>query len=125
MTRILRTKSLTSPKTPRGVSRTGIAVRSGPSWSAEALRRVGGKFTGGVRRLMARDPLNPLTRDDAIFDQFTNNPNPKYDPSRAPGSVSKLDGTPLPPVGRPTAGHQKVIKRTLFNQNAGKKLKRR
>ena len=122
MVRILRARSLTSPKTPRGVSRVGTGLRSGPSWGEEALRRVKGKIS--VRRLMARDPLNPLTRDDAVFNQFTNNPNPKYDPSRSPGSVQALDGTPKPPRG-PNSGHQKVIRRTLFNQNAGKTLKRR
>jgi len=123
MARILRVKSLTSPKTPKGVSRVGTGLRAGPSWGPEALRRVSSKVS--VRRLMARDPANYLTRDDAVFDQFTNNPNPKYDPSRSPGGVQKLDSTPVPPQGQPNAGHQKVIKRTLFNQNAGKTLKRR
>jgi hypothetical protein len=123
MARILRAKSLLSPKTPSGVSRVGTGLRAGPSWGPEALRRVTSKAS--VRRLMARDPLNYLTRDDAVFDQFTNNPNVKYDPSRSPGSVQTLDGTPVPPQGNPTAGHQKVIRRTLFNQNLGKRLRRR
>ena len=85
MARILRVKSLTSPKTPRGVSRVATGLRAGPSWGADALRRVKGKAS--VRVLMAKDPLNPITRDDAVFNQFTNNPNPKYDPSNQPGSV--------------------------------------
>ncbi len=123
MVKILRVKSLTSPKTPRGVSRVGTGLRAAASFSDEARRKVTSKAS--VRRLMAKDPLNPVTRDDAIFNQFTNNPNPKYDPSRSPGGVTKLDSTPVPPQGNPNAGHQKVIKRTLFNQNAGKTLKRR
>lgn len=119
MTRILRVKNLLSPKTPRGVQ-TGDQ-RSGPSFGAEARKRVTSKAS--VRRLMAKDPASVNTRD--IVDQFTNNANPKYDPSKAPGSVKVLDSTPVPPKRNPNAGHQNVIKRTLFNQNAGKTLKRR
>jgi hypothetical protein len=65
--------------------------------------------------------------DDAFWDpvtnQFTNNPNPRYDPSKAPGSVTKLDGTPPPPKGA-TTGHQKVIPYNNQQRTGGKTLKR-
>ena len=56
--------------------------------------------------------------------QFTNNLNPRYDPSRAPGSVRKLDGTPVPPQGNPNAGHQRVIRFNNQMRTGGKRLVR-
>lgn len=122
MVKILKVRNLSSPRTVRQIG-TGKDMRSAASFSDGARKRFSGKF-GGVRKLMARDPAVANTRDDAVFDQFTNNANPKYDPSRSPGSVKVLDSTPKPPSG-PNSGHQKVISRTLFNQNAGKTLKKR
>lgn len=122
MVKILRVRSASSPKTPRGASISGTAMRAAAFFSDAARKRVTSKAR--VRILHATDPANYLTRDDAVFDQLTNNPNPKYDPSKAPGSVKVLDSTPKPPEGA-TSGHQKVIPRTLFNQNQGKTLKRR
>jgi hypothetical protein len=65
--------------------------------------------------------------DDPTFSpvesQFTNKKNPRYDPSKAPGAVTKLDSTPTPPKGA-TSGHQKVIPYNNQMQNGGKTLKR-
>jgi hypothetical protein len=94
-----------------------------------------------VRRLFVRDPYNALTADttfgsgrtSALFapeaDQFTNNANTMYDPSKAPGRVREVSAfsanrraqTP----GKAGRGHAKVIRRTLFNQTGGKRLRRR
>lgn len=95
----------------------------------------------GVRRLFVRDPYNLLTgvspfgsgATTATFsdeaDQFTNNPNKDFDPSKSPGSVNEVSvlntRTAAGKPGKAGRGHQKVIKRTLFNQNQGKRLKRR
>lgn len=93
------------------------------------------KRKGGVKLMFVRVPYNknaPAGVTQATFsdvaDQFTNNPNPLYDPSKAPGSVKELSvattrkraNTP----GKALRGHAKAIKRTLFNQNAGKTLRR-
>jgi hypothetical protein len=87
-----------------------------------------------VKRLHATDPYNKnSTATVATFsseaDQFTNNPNVLYDPSKAPGvpqekSVASARKAANKP-GKASRGHQKVIKRTLFNQNGGKTLKRK
>lgn len=94
-----------------------------------------------VRRLFVRDPYNVLTSDPtfgsgrttATFakeaDQFTNNPNTMYDPSKAPSGVREVSAfaakrraeTP----GKASRGHAKVIRHTLFNQTGGKRLRRR
>jgi len=72
---------------------------------------------------MAVDVWNkPNTRPEMT--QFTNNPNPRFDPSKSPGSVRRLDGSPPAPQGQ-TTGHQKVIRYNAFMQNAGKKIKKR
>jgi hypothetical protein len=90
-----------------------------------------------VRRLHVRDPYNAISAargvTQATFsdvtDQFTNNPNVLYDPSKAPGTPKELSvastrkSTSKP--GKASRGHQKVAKRTLYNQNQGKTLKKR
>jgi hypothetical protein len=76
-----------------------------------------------IRRLFARNPATSVAFSPVEAD-FTNNPNPRYDPSRAPGSVTKSDGTPKPPQG-PNSGHQKVIQQTNMMKTGGKTLKRR
>jgi hypothetical protein len=61
-----------------------------------------------------------------VAEQFTNNPNPKYDPSKAPGKVSKkVVSKAVQKPGKASRGHQKVI--TLGRQyfQGGKTLKRR
>jgi hypothetical protein len=78
--------------------------------------------------LYVKDPYNKnSTATTATFspvmEQFTNNPNKKYDPSKAPGSVRRLDSSPLPPRGA-SSGHQKVFKPNRFTLFGGKTLKR-
>jgi hypothetical protein len=93
-----------------------------------------------VRRLFVRDPYNALTgvagfgsgATVATFapeaDQFTNNANKMYDPSKAPGGVREVSvvnaRTRANLPGKASRGHGKVIRRTIFNQNSGKRLKR-
>ena len=102
-------------------------------------RKTRGKRS--VRRLFVRDPYNVLTSDPTFgsgrtvatfspeFDQFTNNANKMYDPSKAPGNVREVSvlsaRTRANTPGKASRGHQKVIKRTLFNQTGGKRLRRR
>lgn len=87
----------------------------------------------GVRRLFVRDPYNKnSTATQATFspvaDQFTNNPNPLYDPSKAPGSVKEMSvASARKSANRPgkaSRGHQKVIRYGKFNLLGGKRLKR-
>lgn len=88
----------------------------------------------GVRRLFVRDPYNKnSTATQATFspvaDQFTNNTNPLYDPSKAPGNVQEVSvanarrGANSP--GKASRGHQKVIPYTKFSLLGGKRLVRR
>lgn len=101
--------------------------------------RITGKRS--VRRLFVRDPYNVLTADAtfgsgrtvATFapeaDQFTNNANSMYDPSKSPGAVREVSvlaaRTAANTPGKAGRGHAKVVKRTLFNQTGGKRLRRR
>jgi hypothetical protein len=72
---------------------------------------------------MVRDPMNnPLERD---LGEFTNNPNPKFDPSKAPGNVSKSHSVQRTSVGTAGRGHGKVIKPNRLSQFGGKTLRRR
>jgi hypothetical protein len=99
--------------------------------AAQLVGRVTSKTK--VQRKFAPDPngYNKLsTKTTATFspvaEQFTNNPNPKYDPSRAPGSVAvKAKSRDAEKPGKSSRGHQKVI--TLGRQyfQGGKTLKRR
>lgn len=92
-----------------------------------------------VRRLFRRDPYN-LNSTTGLFatgatvarfspeaDQFTDNPNPSFDPSKAPGAVTEISARSLSAEkpGKASRGHAKVIRRTIFNQNGGKRLRRR
>jgi hypothetical protein len=95
---------------------------------------VTGRARAGVRRLFVRDPYNKnstatVARFSKVADQFTDNPNVLYDPSKAPGSVKEVSVASsrksVQKPGKASRGRMKVIKRTLFNQNAGKTLKRR
>lgn len=94
-----------------------------------------------VRRLFVKDPYNLLTQVSpfgsgatvATFspeaDTFTNNPNKDYDPSKHPGAVGEVSTlatrTTANKPGKAGRGHGNVIRRTIFNQNQGKRLKRR
>jgi hypothetical protein len=120
MARILRAKNLQSPKTPKGV--TGNP-KSGSFHDEDQLTRKTTSAKTSVRILHATDPAtsNAFT---PVMDQFTNNPNKRYDPSKAPGAVTKLDSTPPPPQGV-TSGHQKVIQQTNQMKTGGKTLVRR
>ena len=62
-----------------------------------------------VKRLMRRDPADASTQP--ISDQFTNNPNPAYNPSRG-NNAAKIVKVPAAPK-RQTAGHMKTIMRPL------------
>lgn len=91
-----------------------------------------------VKRLFRKDPynMNSVTgiqatgATQATFsaeaDHFTNNPNPKYDPSKQPGIVTSEGqrDVAMEKAGKASRGHQNVIPRTLFNQNQGKRLRR-
>jgi hypothetical protein len=90
------------------------------------------KRTKGIRILFVRDPYNKnSTATQATFsdvaEQFTNNPNPAYDPSQAPGAVaensvaSARKSANVP--GKAGRGHQKVIAYNNFMRNAGKRLR--
>lgn len=93
------------------------------------------KRRNGVRLLFARVPYNknaPAGVTQATFsdvaDQFTNNPNPLYDPSKAPGSVKEVSVASARKTanrpGKASRGHQKVIKYGKFALTGGKRLKR-
>lgn len=119
MTRIVRVPNPQSPKTTKGVTANS---RSG-SWHDESqLTRRTTSARTSVRRLHVIDPNSPTF--SRVMDQFTNNPNKRFDPSKAPGSVRRLDGTPQPPQGA-TTGHQKVIRQTKQMKTGGKTLVRR
>jgi len=79
------------------------------------------KTKKSVRRLFAVDPTVSNTFSP-VMDQFTNNANKRYDPSKAPGSVRRLDGTPVPPQGNPNRGHQKVIRYNNNMRTGGKRI---
>jgi hypothetical protein len=105
--RILRAKtpaagqtytSTGSPKTPRNVKASAIAKsKHDPSVLIGRVRRR------ARIKVVAVAPDKPGLRTDIFsgqrcclfahpnlrpeFDQFTNNPNPKFDPSKAPGGV--------------------------------------
>jgi hypothetical protein len=92
-----------------------------------------------VKRLHVTDPYNMNSvsgiratgATQATFsseaDTFTNNPNPKYDPSaQPPASVPEFTArnVAVEKPGLASRGHGNVVKRTLYNQNQGKRLRR-
>lgn len=118
MVKIVRVTNPASSKTPRGVTAN---PKSG-SWHDESqLTRRTTSGRASVRRLFASDPTVSNTFSP-VMDQFTNNANPRFDPSKAPGSVRKLDSTPQPPKGNPNAGHQKVIQYNNQMRTGGKRI---
>lgn len=129
MVRILQVKKGTA--TRQKPVRFGQAVSGSFHDAAQLVGRVTSRKK--VKRLYAPDPNNynkNSTKTVATFspvaDQFTNNPNPKFDPSKAPGSVSrKAVSKSVQTPGKSSRGHQKSI--TLGRQYffGGKTLKRR
>jgi hypothetical protein len=120
MVKILRATNPQSKSTPRGATANAKAG----SWHDESqLTRRQVKSKKSVRRLMATDPTVSNTFSP-VYDQFTNNANPRYNPSKAPGSVRTLDSTPKPPQGNPNAGHQKVIQYNNQMRTGGKRIVR-
>lgn len=114
--RILRAKSFTSPKTPR---RTNTAIDKS-FHDPSLLRRVTSKARIVIKKV--NDPFNdPLSRP--VADQFTNNPNPKYDPSKAPSGVQIKKVSPAPL--KEETGHQKEIVYNNQQRTGGKTLRRR
>lgn len=90
-----------------------------------------------VKRLHVRDPYNLLSSApygfglnptvatfSPEFDQFTNNANPTYDPSKAPGAVTVKQRASRP-LGKARTGHQKYIPPNRQTMFGGKTLKRR
>jgi hypothetical protein len=126
MAKIVRVTNPQSPKTPKGATAN---QKAGSFHDPSQLTRTSVKSKTSVQRKFVKtDPQNPATPAPALFspvmDQFTNNANPRYDPSKAPGAVIKKDGTPVPPKGA-TTGHQKVIPYNNQMRTGGKTLKRR
>ena len=122
--RILRAKNPSSPRTPRHVgASSAIAGTEKQSGSFHDPAQLVGRVKSRVARprvLMAKSPTDPLTRD---ISQFTDNPNPKYDPSRKPGAVKTSTSVRRPRVN--SGGHQKTIKQNRFSLFGGKTLKRK
>jgi hypothetical protein len=127
VTRILRAKNPSSPKTPRqsflgtrSVTAAGTDKLSGSKHDpAQLVGRVTAKR--GIRVLRAI--TNTANRD--MTSEFTNNPNPKFDPSRAPGAVRRTTSVIRMAVGRASRGHQKVIPPNRQSQFGGKTLRRK
>ena len=85
--------------------------------SAEADRVVTSKTP--VKRLQRRDPANAMT-DPAVANKFTNNPNPKYqptgvigeEPAMTPGSLPGVNTLAVPKPKPPSTRNKgKVLKR--------------
>jgi hypothetical protein len=98
------------------------------------MASVSGNKRASVKRLHATDPYNKNSvATQATFGKgteiLTNNPNPLYDPTPQQSSIKEVSvasnrkGANKP--GKASRGHQKVVKRTLYNQNSGKTLKRK
>jgi hypothetical protein len=124
VTRILHVGRPAAPKMPRKVTGTGATDRISGSKhdAAQLVGRVKGKAS--IRRLRA--VANTAVKDMVPF--FTNNPNPKFDPSQAPGSVQIKKVPKLKPISgdrNDDRGHMKVFhpnRQTLFG---GKTLRRK
>lgn len=100
------------------------------------MASVSGNKRASVKRLHATDPYNKNSAPGVTVATFgkgteilTNNPNPLYDPTPQQSSIKEVSvasgrkGANKP--GKASRGHQKTIKRTPYNQNAGKTLKKR
>lgn len=120
--RILRPRSVVSPRTPK---KTGTGGQDSIEKSFHDPSMLVGKTTKkrGIRRLMPRNPItDPLSRP--VVEQFSNNPNVKFDNSKAPGAV-EIKKVARPQVqGRGTAGHAKKIDFNNQQRTGGKRLRR-
>jgi hypothetical protein len=109
---------------------TGGSVNKLPA----TLRGRGGKVN--IKRLFVRDPYNVLSSAGQGFglnptvatfseesEQLTSNPNPAFDPSKAPGAVAVVQRAPKPKGA--DKGHQKAFKPNVFTLFGGKTLRRR
>lgn len=81
-----------------------------------------------VRRLFVKDPYNKnstatVARFGGVSDQFTDNPNVLYDPSKGNDSATTLTAS-NPPKGSNT-GHMKVFRPNRFTLFGGKTIKKR
>jgi hypothetical protein len=126
MTKIVKASNTKSPKTPRELSSGGEIAESKNQIAQRGKRRT--TSDAKVRRVMARDPQDPLSRGAPAKDvteqiRGYSNPNVDFDPSQAPGAVS-VKKAPLPKPGNTNAGHQKVIKYNNQQRTGGKTLKR-
>ena len=123
MTRILRAKSITSPKTPRNIS-----VGKGIELSKNVIYQRGRQLVAASKRRpvkikMVRDPASPTSR--AAFDEFTNSTNLSVDLGKRSGNVKRLDSTPDPPTRGAQKGHSKVVRPNRQSLFGGKTLKKR
>ena len=126
--RILRAKNPSSPRTPRHVGASSANAGSekwSGSWHDPA--QLIGRATSKARVRVLRAITNTANKD--MSSQFTNNPNPKFDPSRSPGSVKRstsvIRQVPIKGDRTDDRGHGKVFhpnRQTLFG---GKTLKRK
>lgn len=143
--RILRQRDPFSLLTTQMASReAGLGLFGGSKEISKNVFTQGGmpktRSKRSVRRLYQRDPYNLLTSDATFgsgrtvatfspqFDQFTNNANKMYDPSKAPGGVrevSRFAATRRAEIPGNTRNRGKVFRpnrQTLFG---GKTLRRR
>ena len=134
--RVLRAFNPSTPKTLQAGSSKSVMSAQKIEKSKQQVNPPAPRVTSrySVKRLFVRDPYNKNSNKTVatfspVADQFTDNPNKAFDPSKAPGSVQKVSviearnraNTP----GKASRGHGKVVKRTLFNQNSGKTLRKR
>ena len=98
------------------------------------------KVKGGTTILYARDPYNlwsttgiratgaTVATFSPVAEQFTNNANPAYDPSKAPGAVAERSVAKTRKAanvpGKERRGHQNAVTYNRFMQTGGKRLKR-
>lgn len=121
MARILRARSITSPRTPK---RTGTNGQDAIEKSFHDPDVLTGRTTKkrGIRILMPRNPISdPLARKEV--EQFSNNPNVKFDNSKAPRSVG-IRKFARGKVGKGTENHGKVIPPNNQTRTGGKNLRR-
>jgi hypothetical protein len=139
--KILRAFDPFTKKTLQGGPATRFGTAVAKSWHDPSVLTRVVRRRKPVKRLHVNDPYNmnsvsglaPTGATQATFskeaDQFTNNPNRKFDPSARPGSVTvKTAATArhrAEKPGKASRGHGNVIKRTIFNQTGGKRLRRR
>jgi hypothetical protein len=119
--KILRARSLIAPRTPH---RTGTNGQDSIEKSFHDPSVLTGKTTKkrGIKRLMPRNPItDPLSRP--VVEQFSDNPNVKFDNSKAPGVVA-VKKFSRGKVGTGRQNHGNVIPPNNNTRTGGKKLRR-